>query len=441
MLIDFAISNFRSIREEQTLSLLAAKALKELPENLLPCELAGMKRERVLRSAAIYGPNAAGKSTLLIAMLYLRALVSGRTNNNPGESTKVTPFALDNSAEQAPSVFRIHFVASDGIRYEYGVALNKERILQEGLTAYPNGKAQLRFRRTVDEKTGQVAWDGPLATKHLREATRPNALFLTTAIQLNNSELLPIFDWFEKDLFILLETDQHTINGEITTLLLHGRTTMSPAIKAAMQLADLGIVDAQTEEIKIPERSGSNSSREEFPPGIPPESIKFRESYIAVQFMHRMLSGEARALPYQNESRGTLRLYALIGLLLLGLEKGQTLLLDEIDTSLHPLMVRRIIEIFQSPESNPHGAQLIFTTHNPLLLDTQLMRRDQVWFVDKDEGGASHLYPLTDYSPRKDESLVRGYLTGRYGAVPFIPTSLLPMEASKITAKTTKGIS
>jgi AAA15 family ATPase/GTPase len=109
---------------------------------------------------------------------------------------------------------------------------------------------------------------------------------------------------------------------------------------------------------------------------------------------------------------------------------------DELETSMHPLMVRELLRLFFSIKENPNGAQILFTTHNPLLLDATLLRRDQVWFTDKDADGEAHLYPLTDYGPRKGESLVRGYLSGRYGAVPFVPAGLLgSFETHEILGK------
>ena len=130
-------------------------------------------------------------------------------------------------------------------------------------------------------------------------------------------------------------------------------------------------------------------------------------------------------LGWDRESAGTHRLFALVGPWLHILKSGLTVCVDELETSMHPLMVRELLRLFFTDQENPNRAQIIFTTHNPLLLDSTLIRRDQVWFTDKDDEGKAHLYPLTDYEPRVGESLVRGYLAGRYGAVPFVPEGLL----------------
>ena len=151
------------------------------------------------------------------------------------------------------------------------------------------------------------------------------------------------------------------------------------------------------------------------------------------QFTHRGPNAAEIPLPWASESAGTQRFFSLAGPWLDILSKGSTVCIDELETSMHPLMVRELLRLFFSANENPKGAQILFTTHNPLLLDATLLRRDQVWFTDKEENGETHLYPLTDYSPRKGESLVRGYLSGRYGAVPFVPTGLMGSFSSHET--------
>jgi AAA15 family ATPase/GTPase len=161
---------------------------------------------------------------------------------------------------------------------------------------------------------------------------------------------------------------------------------------------------------------------------------RFRKDlYLQAQLAHRSSGGTERLLPWDSESAGTDRLLALAGPWLDILSNGYTACVDELEASMHPLMVRELLRLFFNAKENPNGAQVLFTTHNPLLLDATLLRRDQVWFTDKDADGEAHLYPLTDFSPRKGESLVRGYMSGRYGAVPFVPAGLLGTFASHET--------
>jgi AAA15 family ATPase/GTPase len=159
------------------------------------------------------------------------------------------------------------------------------------------------------------------------------------------------------------------------------------------------------------------------PDGVREKLLK--EKWLQPELTHRTNSGQAVPLPWQRESAGTHRLFALVGPWLHILRSGYTVCVDELETSMHPLMVRELLRLFFSDKENSSKAQIIYSTHNPLLLDPTLIRRDQVWFTDKDDEGRAHLYPLTDYEPRVGESLVRGYLAGRYGAVPFVPEGLL----------------
>jgi predicted ATPase len=186
--------------------------------------------------------------------------------------------------------------------------------------------------------------------------------------------------------------------------------------------ADLGVTSVNVVENRPPAKD-----LEEAVANLPPdvrEQIR-KERWMRPELTHRGTQSSEVALPWSLESAGTSRYFSLAGPWLDILSKGYVVCIDELETSLHPLMARELLRLFFCPKENPKGAQILFTTHNPLLLDATLLRRDQVWFTDKDSEGSSHLYPLTDYSPRKGESLVRGYLAGRYGAVPFVPAGLL----------------
>ena len=147
-------------------------------------------------------------------------------------------------------------------------------------------------------------------------------------------------------------------------------------------------------------------------------------SFYDVKVQHHADGMPDQDLDFAQESAGTRRLFALAGPSIDILESGYTVFVDELETSLHPILVRAFLQLLFCEQNNPNGAQVIFTTHNPILLDNTLLRRDQVWFTEKGKDGATHLYPLTDYKPRKGESLAKGYLSGRYGAIPFLPEGL-----------------
>jgi hypothetical protein len=204
--------------------------------------------------------------------------------------------------------------------------------------------------------------------------------------------------------------------------------------------ADLGITDARTVEV-VPDHAFDTLISGL---GFPPDKIEAirRDNNTQPQLLHHGASGKKFPLAWGAESAGTERLFNLVGPWLGILERGNIACFDELETSLHPAIVREILKLFFNDKSNPKGAQLLFTTHNPLMMDSTLLRRDQIWFADKDREGRSHLYPLTDYQPRKGESLVRGYLSGRYGAVPIIPDGLLDSASdSEDTSQMTVGAS
>jgi hypothetical protein len=221
--------------------------------------------------------------------------------------------------------------------------------------------------------------------------------------------------------FLDLSADS-LITGRFTLRQVEERTPLLGPILELLRHADLGVTGAGVVERPPPTRELQRIAA-----GLGPEfrDRLTRERWTQAELTHRG-SGEVEvALPWPSESAGTHRLFALAGPWLDILDNGYTVCVDELETSMHPLMARELLRLIFSKKENSKGAQILFTTHNPLLLDATLLRRDQVWFTEKDQQGEAHLYPLTDYSPRKGESLVRGYLSGRYGAVPFVPEGLL----------------
>jgi len=248
-----------------------------------------------------------------------------------------------------------------------------------------------------------------------QKATRQNGLFLSTAIQLNNEQLKPVFNWFQQKLAVILP------GGDINLQFSIEQCASEDGKKRVMKFmnsADISIMGIELKKMPF--------SPDILPPNMPQE---IKEHFIRnfqgkemtnVRFLHKTDSEEIVSFDISDESGGTQRLFAFAGPLLDVLSKGRILFVDELDTSLHPLMVRFLISLIHNPEVNRSNAQLVFTTHDTSVLDTEIFRRDQVWFVEKDPEGATKLYPLTEFSPRKGEALERGYLHGRYGALPFI---------------------
>ena len=412
MLIEFHVKNFRSLRDEQTLSLVAAadKTLQE--HNTIS---SGIKAAPLLlRSAVIYGPNAGGKSNLIKALQYMRGVVvESATLIQPGQSFNVQPFKLDGASSEQPTEFEATFVLN-GVRHQYGFALTAQRVISEYLLVYKAFKPQLWFERKYDSKAGRDYYEFSSNLKGSKSvwegATRPNALFLSMAVQLNSEQLRPVFDWFVNSLVIF--NDITPLSPQFSVEMLR-KPEAKQAICNFLTSADISIADIDV----VTRRVSGQSVHFDIAAGK--TEVKEEDQDINELFFHHVTKQGKATFRLDDESMGTRNVLFLIGPILDILEKGITLFVDELDSSLHPLLVRRLVELFHNPSLNDKGAQLVFSTHDTSLLDSNIFRRDQIWFVEKDGEQASKLYPLSDFSPRKNEALERGYLMGRYGGLPF----------------------
>jgi uncharacterized protein len=419
MLINFRAKNFRSVRDAATISFVASPDRSLRATHCLATGLNSVPW--VTRGAAIYGANASGKSNLIFGLTTMRNIVLQSTAlSEPQFAELYTPFCLDKETANEPTEFEVNLVLS-GIRYEYGFSYDGRRICSEWLTVYRTGKGQRWFDRSWDEEGGKERWGkfsthftGPRET--WRKATRSQALFLTTAAQLNSELIKPLFNWFGSELLVL-----NTIGmlGLGYTLKRFDEAGFKERVLEVLRAADIHIAD-----IRVEKKSGQQFNLS-FEPGKPPTVLTKEGEIPDVSFGHRVEGGETVYFDRRFESIGTQMLFACIGPILDAIEKGQLLVIDDIDSSLHPMVTRFIVGLFHDPVVSQHGAQVWLTTHDTSLLDKDVMRRDQYWFVDKDERQASVLVPLTDFSPRKNEALERGYLRGRYGGVPFISSPRL----------------
>lgn len=414
MLIEFRVKNFRSLRDEQVLSLVASKDKTLLDTNTLET---GIKAApTLLRSAVVYGANASGKSNLIKGLQYMRGVVAeSATVIQPGQTFSVQPFRLDASSSSQPTEFEITFLL-DGVRYQYGFSLTARRIVSEHLLVYKAFKPQRWFDRYVDAETGKDVYEfgsGLKGPKNVWEgATRANSLFLSMAVQLNSEQLRPVFDWFINRLVIFNEISPLAQQFSVQML---QQTEKRKAICDFLTAADISIADIDVVTHKKPGQvvhfdiaAGKTEVRTE---DIEENQLRF----------HHVTEHGKAVFDLADESNGTRNLLFLTGPVLDILNKGLTLVIDELDTSLHTLLVRQLVRLFHQPKINTGGAQLIFTTHDTSLLDApDLLRRDQVWFVEKDRDQASSLVSLSEFSPRKNEALEHGYLMGRYGGTPFL---------------------
>jgi uncharacterized protein len=419
MLVEFSVANYRSILERQTLSMAASSYFNELKD--LNTFDVGMdeKVPHLLRSTVLYGPNASGKSTLIQALKFVQdRVINSQKESQAGEEIDTVPFKLTAASRGADSEFEVTFVEQD-VRYEYGFRCNLQRFTEEWLFAYPNGRAQKWFHRVFDESAGKdvfkfsASFKGDRKRQDWQEQTRANALFFSTAIQLNNEQLKPAFDWFKKRLRVI--SSAHSLGADYTVKRCKDEADKKRVIEF-MNSADLSIADILLKTAVF--------SPDSLPKNLPtPVKDEFSrqlngKELTTVKFVHHDVeTQEAIEFTEAEESDGTKALFAFAGPWLDVTENDRVLVVDELDTSLHPLLVHHLVKRLH------HGgtkAQLIFTTHDTTLLSQKLLRRDQVWFMEKDETRATRLYPLSDFSPRENEAVERGYLNGRYGGIPFL---------------------
>jgi uncharacterized protein len=419
MLIEFSVTNYRSILERQTLNMAASTYFKELePLNTFIPDQNG-DLPRLVRSTVLYGPNASGKSTLIQALRFVKQQVlNSQKESQAGDAIDVAPFKLTAASRAADCEFEVTFVEKD-VRYEYGFRCNTDRFTEEWLIAYPLGRAQKWFHRVFDTEAGKDVFKfsptflGGRQRQAWASQTRPNALFFSTAIQLNNEQLKAAFDWFKLRLRVIAAAQNLTASYTVTRC---KQTEDKQKILAFMNSADLSIADIElkTEMFNLEKLSKKMpaSVRDELGRKMAGEEV------TTVKFVHANVDGQGSVeFDEDEESDGTRALFAFAGPWLDVIENERVLVVDELDTSLHPLLVHHLVKRLHHEGTK---AQLIFTTHDTTLLSQKLLRRDQVWFMEKDAKSATRLYPLSDFSPRDNEAIERGYLNGRYGGIPFL---------------------
>lgn len=417
MLLEFRVKNYRSFGQESVFSLVASSDKHLIDTNT--AETGVVSVPRVVRSAALYGANASGKSNLLRAMQLMRGVVLESVILKPEQHFNVPPFRLDEKLKDEPTLFEVTLVLN-GVRYQYGFEFIPSRIISEWLLVYQTRKPQRWIERRYDSKTETESFEFSSSLsgqkRAWQEATRPNALFLSTAVQLNSEQLLPLHTWFREYLIVLL--DGGLLGFDYSTNLISNPEGES-AIRSMMTAADVAISSIKA----VPRKGLMQQLKFNFASGTSETSSEETELLIP-QFTHTV--GQMSAdFDYVDESQGTQKLFALAGPLLDIISKGKILVIDELDRSLHPLLVRKIINTFQDPVLNEGGAQLLFTTHDTSLLDQTLLRRDQIWLTEKTAKQSSILIPLSEFSPRKGEALEKGYLAGRYGGVPILDDRLI----------------
>ncbi len=402
MILEFSVKNFLSFKEKVTFSMIA-NSNKELNDNYV--EIGGNK---VLKSAAIYGANASGKSNLFKILTLVVLMLRSSNSVDINAKLPLIPFKLDKGSVNKPSEFEIKFIL-DETRYVYGFIADKDKIYDEYLYYYPNGRETKIFDRTNINEYSYTQKD----EKILREIEAKNAqnkFFLATATNWNFDKTKAAYNFLTNGI--------GTCNNlEILKNMAYKMYETNPdylkdfAIDF-LQKADFNIEDYQISQIDVPG---------EFLTAIPEfitKTLPDKPKAYQVLFKHK---NSDNYLSIDEESLGTQMIFAFIPFLADSLKNKKVLIIDELDKSLHSFLVQYIVEIFNDAEINKNGSQLIFNTHDTNLLDLNILRRDQIWFTEKNsETGESDLYSLSDFSVRKQENVEKGYMLGRYGAVPFI---------------------
>jgi len=418
VLLEFSVANYRSIKERVTLSLVASKDTTHA-ENTFPVE--GTSDLSLLKSVAIYGANASGKSNLLKALSFIRRFVlTSASDRQRADPIDVEPFKLDPDTTKQPSEFEVAFIL-DGERYVYGFTADPEKVHEEWLTA-ARKKPRVLFRRSSD---GDIyfgpSWRG--SRRKLAEMTRPNALFLSVAVQFASTTAEPVFDWFRDSLRAISDEPETESEMEFTIDAFAQYEDFPKHLTRFMKDADIGIDRFALERVPLTEKllAFPEEVRKQILSDLSQEQQeKLQDAYDHdVKSVHTSSDGSEVVFDLlKDESAGTIRLFALAGPWHYVLKKGCVLLVDEIASKLHPLLTHFLVDAIHHANTS---SQLIFTTHDSSLLNSRLFRRDQIWFTEKDPSGATDLYSLWDYKKtRKDENFRTGYLQGRYGAIPFV---------------------
>jgi len=431
MLIEFSVGNYRSFKDQVTLSMVAAPIVAEDKEidqrNVFTVD----EELTLLKSAAIYGANASGKSNLAKAMGFMRwFMINSSKDTQSTEQIAVEPFRLSTETEEQPSFFEIIFLM-EGMQYRYGFEINRNEVLSEWLYYVPNVRETKLFFRDKNKLELTKKYKGQeIKNKNL---TRGNALFLSVCSQFNVKIANKILAWTANKFKIISGLEDQGYR-DYTARCLNQKNQYSEAILKLIKKLDLGISDLDVEEVEITEEHLPELFPEELKKNILNNSPKIR----SVSTFHKKYDAQGKPATTElfdleeHESEGTQKLFEIAGPLVDTLFDGKVLVIDEFDARLHPLINQAIVKLFNSIEDNPNNAQLIFITHDTNLLDKKLLRRDQVWFTEKNRYGSTDLYSLVEYKGvRNDASFENDYIKGRYGAIPFLGTLSKLLEERK----------
>lgn len=406
MLIGFSVGNYRSFKDVVTLSMVAAEDAcgnDELDKNNV---FKVNQNFSLLKSAAIYGANASGKSNLILALYFMQSFVINSSKLQITDKIDLEKFRLSSETEDKPSFFKIVFYL-DNKTYEYSFEVTQERVISEGLSCTPKTRKTNIFSREKDKiKYSKSLMKG----KDVKDLTKKNTLFLSIAAQFNDPLAGKILLWFSR--LKIISGSQLENLRQLSIDYLSREQNLKNEIVSLIKKLDLSIKDMSIEVGRKP--------LDNFHKDIPDTVYNSIETYHEKYDLDGKVIGLESFQLNKHESRGTQKLFALLAPILSVLKASEVLIIDELDSLLHPLMAIAIIGLFNSQQTNPKNAQLIFATHDVNLLSNQLFRRDQIWFTEKNRQEATDLYSLVEFDIDNNASFEQDYIQGRYGAIPFI---------------------
>lgn len=424
MLIEFKFANYRSFRDESVLSM-EATGLGTFKKSLI--EHGSYK---LLPSIAIYGKNGGGKSNVIRAFwLAVQFIKNAQRTQHEDAFIPVSPFLLNDYSKNKETSFEFTYVVNQ-VKYIYGFSATKDSIVKEYLYHSPKGQKAVVFTREGKKFTFT---EDKAKRKLISEAVADNQLFFSVACTMNDSACVNAMRWFRD--YVLFSRDYSDIPRQL--LEYSNDKNMLRAISDYAKAADIGIEDMQF-DINSEEISNKTTLPDSLPAGIRAalinfmhvlsetsnnSEVKLKMGEVIATAYHRgqKENGTSELFPLElsDESDGTRKLMSLAPAMESVLSKGGVLLVDELDKELHSMLVAYIVSKFQSKNSNPMGAQLIFTTHDTDLMNEEILRKDQLYFVDKDNAnGVSELYSISEFSTKTSENIRKGYLVGKYGATP-----------------------
>jgi uncharacterized protein len=415
MLIQFSVGNYKSFKDIVTFSMVAANLTSKNNE-LDSSNIFNYKKSmNLVKTAAVYGSNASGKSNLIKAFRFMRNIViNSSKETQANEDIEVQNFKLCSSTEKKPSYFEAIFVIEE-VRYRYGFTLDKHSIKSEWLY-----RAKARETNLFIRENDQIVPSGSFSEgKSLESKTRENALYLSVCAQWNGELSTLLLKWF-KDCGVISGLNDFGYRP-FTMKQLENDENKDKILRFVKEF-DLGISGLNVERSSVT----LESLPKDFPEQLKTLLVEKGGEKTTVSTTHKKYNENSEYIGDvlfdldEHESDGTQKAFSLAGPLLDILDRGLVLFIDELDARFHPIITQAIVRMFHDKHINSKNAQLIFVTHDTNLLDNNFFRRDQVWFMEKNKFGATDLYSLADFKVRNDASFEKDYIAGKYGAIPFL---------------------